>query len=107
MNSHLRLLNDNRGFFHLHLLSLSFFFLAMVGAWHLYTSYKQNHLSADMTLMLNDYKNLTAQAITNAPDRQKVERNFQEISRIVSKSTGKISNSSSGSFYNLDYPYSK
>ena len=105
------LLMDNRGFFHLHLLSLIFFFLAMVGGWHIYTSYKQNRLGENMTMVLDDYKNLATQAITNAPDRQKLERNLQEITQIVSKVPGlnTVSSSSSSSkpFYDLCYPYNK
>lgn len=96
--------NNNRGFFHLHLLSIGFFFLAMYGAWNIYNSYKQNKLSENMTMMMNDYKNLTMQAVTNTPDRQKVERNLQEIKQIISKSPA---GHSSKPFYHLEYPYSK
>jgi len=95
---------NNLGYFHLHLLSLGFFFLAMVGAWHIYSSLKQNRLSSEMSTMLNDYSILTKQAITNSPDRQKIERNLQEISQIINKANP-ASKSTSGSFYNLGYPY--
>ena len=104
-----KLIDNNRGFLHLHLLSIGFFFLALVGAWHIYTSYKNHQLSDNITMILNDYKNLTMQAITSVPDRQKVENNMQEINQIVSKTPGvrSVISPSSKSFYNLDYPYSK
>lgn len=99
----MQIMTNNRGFFHLHLLSLSFFFLAMVGAWNIYTSYKQNRLSENMTSMMNDYKSLTLQAVKNAPDRLKVEKNIQEINQIISKTPG-VAQAAKG-FYNLETPY--
>lgn len=97
----MRFLTNNRGIFHLHLLTLSFFFLSLVGAWHLYSSYKQNRLGSEMTNMLNDYKGLTMQAITNAPDRAKVERNLDEVKQILNKTKAAGGND----FYGLEAPY--
>ena len=101
------LLVNNRGFFHLHLLTITFFSLALVGGWFIYTSYKQNRLSANMTQVLSDYKSFTLQAVTNAPDRAKIEKNLQEINQIISQGPGIKYSKPSKSFYDLDYPYSQ
>lgn len=75
-------LND-KGFFHLHLLSLLLFVLAVYGAYSLYKSHRNDHLRADLLEALEDAKVLTDQFVTDPGQREKVDAAYNAARRII------------------------
>ena len=70
------MLRDNKGIVFLKAIIL---ILALIGAWFVYTSYRQDRLKDNMSVVLEDYKSLVMSVLNNPGDRAKVENLFAEM----------------------------
>jgi hypothetical protein len=77
----LRILN-HRGVLHI---GTIIFILALIGAWFVYKSYKENRLQENLSMVLEDYKELLLSKIKDPEDRAKLEQSFMVIQNILSK----------------------
>lgn len=83
------LIHNNKGFFHIHMLSIAILVLCLIGAWYVWQSYKQDQLKENLLEILNDYKSTAKQVIKSDEDKQKAEQAFDQLNNIIGKYVNK------------------
>jgi len=73
---------NHRGFLHIGTIII---ILALIGAWFVYRSYKENRLQENLSMVLDDYKELLLSKIKDPEDRERLEQSFIVIKDILSK----------------------
>jgi uncharacterized protein YneF (UPF0154 family) len=67
---------NTKGFIHI---STIIFILALIGLWFIFRSYQENKLKDNLSVVINDYKDLVLTVVKDPNQKQKVEQLFSKI----------------------------
>jgi uncharacterized protein YneF (UPF0154 family) len=64
---------------HIHLTGIIVFIFALIGVWFTYKSYHENKLKDNLSVVINDYKDLVLTVVKDPNQKQQVEQLFSKI----------------------------
>ena len=73
------------GWFHLHIAIPLVVVSALIGAWYVYMSYKEQRLKENMSRVLEDYRSAVVRMIPDQKDKEKVRQLFRQIEEVAGK----------------------
>jgi len=77
-------LRNQRGFFHFHINSV-IIILAMVGAWYMYNSYRNDRVAENLNVIVQDYKKLAMVLAKDEKTKTQIESLFSNSEMFKNK----------------------